>query len=232
MSAPRDEPTEILLIHAFQQIQRNEFILNNILGEGAFASVHQGSWKNEPVAVKVVRFHGSPENKQKIKDIFYADLEVLSKLRHPRVVTLLGACLEMPQSEGNGAALIMELMERGSLDVLLHSSPASEYRPSSDLARLRCALDIAEGMRFLHSCRLIHRDLKSGNVLVDGEGRCKICDFGLSRFRGTLSHVSGVIGTVAWTAPEILSDPDEPSKDSVVSQQSLNLIQLSCYECF
>ena len=61
------------------------------------------------------------------------------------------------------------------------------------------------GMKYLHSSRIIHRDLKSLNVLVDGGGRGRICDFGLSSTRPqAASHVTGVVGTVAWTAPEVL----------------------------
>ena len=72
-------------------------------------------------------------------------------------------------------------------------------------------------MQFLHSRGLFHRDLKSANVLVDGAGRCKVTDFGLSKFRDlSKSHMTGIIGTVAWTAPEILSDGEAEIRDSAV----------------
>ena len=145
------------------------------------------------------------------------ELEVLSRLRHPRLLSLLGLCRDLPSHEGS-VALVTELMERGSLFHCLHEDNASAATAdaASDsgawlgatgmtAVRLRCALDVAEGMRFLHAMQVVHRDLKSANVLVDGDGRCKIADFGLSAFRDAgATHVTGLVGTAAWTAPEVL----------------------------
>jgi len=79
------------------------------------------------------------------------------------------------------------------------------WRPSLTAEKIHIVLDIADSMRFLHSSRVVHRDLKSSNVLIDVGGRAKISDFGLSRTRdASMSHVTGVVGTVAWTAPEVL----------------------------
>jgi serine/threonine protein kinase len=73
--------------------------------------------------------------------------------------------------------------------------------------KVRIALDIADGMSFLHGCRVVHRDLKSGNVLIDHGGRAKIADFGLSKLIDmSVSHVTGVTGSVGWTAPEVLKE--------------------------
>jgi Janus kinase 2 len=204
----------------FLHLNRSQFSFGESIGKGANCEVFRGMLGGVPVAVKVLRFDGSGPDRDRIESAFRTELLVLSTLRHARIVTMLGACLEMPVSEGSGAALIMELMEHGSLYSVLHSSPSpslSSPRFTSEVEKLRCSLEVAEGMQFLHSRGLFHRDLKSANVLVDGAGRCKVTDFGLSKFRDlSKSHMTGIIGTVAWTAPEILSDGEAVIRDSAV----------------
>ncbi len=106
---------------------------------------------------------------------------------------LMGVCRDLPQTEGN-IGLLFELMEC-SLYQLLHDNLTIQ---SPDLRiQLKMCLDIADGMQFLHSHDppILHRDLKSGNILIDGEGRCKIADFGLSTFKDfTSSHGLDSIG--------------------------------------
>jgi serine/threonine protein kinase len=73
--------------------------------------------------------------------------------------------------------------------------------------KLQIALDIVSGMSFLHESRIFHRDLKSGNVLIESAGRAKIADFGLSKLIDiNATHAMGLIGSVAWTAPEVLQE--------------------------
>ena len=73
--------------------------------------------------------------------------------------------------------------------------------------KLQIPLDIVSGMSFLHESRIFHRDLKSGNVLIESTGRAKIADFGLSKLIDiNATHATGLIGSVAWTAPEVLQE--------------------------
>jgi serine/threonine protein kinase len=82
-------------------------------------------------------------------------------------------------------------------------------------------------MRFLHESGVLHRDLKSGNVLVDGEGRCKIADFGLSTFRDmTATQTAGVRATPAWTAPEVMTGAKFAASSDVYS------FGVICWEVF
>jgi serine/threonine protein kinase len=198
---------------------------------GALASVHKATWRSATVAVKCLR----TDRSERALAALNAELSVLSTLHHPRVLTLMAVCRDLPASEGS-VALLTEWMERGNLYALLHggsgasgtsasaSASASgaavvegvdrQRFPATLVQRLRLATDIADGMRFLHESRVIHRDLKSHNVLVDADGRAKIADFGLSSTRElSASHVTGLIGTVAWTAPEILAG-DEHMRES------------------
>jgi serine/threonine protein kinase len=113
----------------------------------------------------------------------------------------MGVCRDLNEMEGN-LGLIFEMMETGSLHHILHgvSLDALAKRPSSHLTRLRYCLEIADGMRFLHHSQVLHQDLRSGNILIDRDGRCKIADFWLS----TLEE-SPTITSSAWTAPEVIS---------------------------
>jgi len=125
----------------------------------------------------------------------------------------MAICNDMKQKDG-AVGLVTELMEKGSLYTLLHDSPA-ELALSG---RLRLAVDIVDGMRFLHHSRLIHRDLKSTNVLVQSDGRAKIADFGLSRFRdASATAMTGVVGTAAWSAPESLREDRVRASSDVYS---------------
>lgn len=170
--------------------------------------VHEGVWRESPVAFKVIR----GDNQERARAILNAELAVLTTLRHPRILNLMAICHDVPPAEGL-VGLLTEFMERGSLYSILHdtSESARAIRPKTVKDKLLVCLDIAEGMRFLHNSRLIHRDLKSANVLVDRDGRCKISDFGLSKYRElSMTHITGGagMGTVAWSAPEMLRGED------------------------
>ena len=140
---------------------------------------------------------------------------MLSELRHPRVLILMGVCREMLLGDGGETGLVTELMGRGSLFHILHqqrvvgSAGKSESFDVTKLrTRLMLSMDIADGMRFLHESGVVHRDLKSANVLVSTDGRAKIADFGLSSFKQDNTHVTGVVGTFAWSSPEALNEED------------------------
>jgi serine/threonine protein kinase len=182
------------------EIQRSELVIMDRLCSGGFSTVYRGEWRYTGIAVKILRC--------KVGDKAYASLQtelaVLSQLRHPRILTLMGVCRDLNMMDGT-VALIMELMERGSLYSILHENSSSSYAPSNTIERLRLALDIADGMRFLHKSGVVHRDLKSANVLVGSDGRAKIADFGLSSYhQQAQTLVTNVISTPAYSSPEVI----------------------------
>ena len=110
--------------------------------------------------------------------------------------------------------IVTQYVPRGSLFRLLHRTPS--FQPD-ERRRLQMALDVCRGMNYLHTSRppVIHRDLKSPNLLVDKDLTVKVCDFGLSRVRrSTVLSAKSQAGTPEWTAPEVLkSQPCNEASD-------------------
>ena len=138
-------------------------------------------------------FQGTPT--RAMRRAFVEEMRILSQLRHPCIVTVMGAVLH----PGEGPLLVMEYMDRGSLRELL-SNQTFPLDPEQTLPLIR---DILQGLRFLHAATpnpIIHGDVKSANVLVDANFRAKIADFGLS----ASGRARLMVGTPFWMAPELL----------------------------
>uniref|UniRef100_A0A1B6E331 Mitogen-activated protein kinase kinase kinase dlk-1 n=1 Tax=Clastoptera arizonana TaxID=38151 RepID=A0A1B6E331_9HEMI len=161
------------------------------LGSGAQGAVFSGKLKNEVVAVKKVR-----EQKE-------TDIRHLRKLNHPNIVQFRGVCTQAPCY-----CIIMEFCPYGPLYNLLKDG---EEIPPQRL--VTWAKQIAAGMQYLHSNKIIHRDLKSPNVLIGRKEVVKISDFGTSRQWNDVSTKMSFAGTVAWMAPEIIRN--EPCSEKV-----------------
>lgn len=130
------------------------------------------------------------------KDAFAAEMRCLNALRHPTIVTFMGAVMEPTQEP----AIVMEYMQHGSLYDMLHN----ETMLLDDEILLPIVRDITSGCRYLHSAdpQILHGDLKSANILVDGKFRAKVSDFGLASLRSTTSAATG---TPLFMAPELLN---------------------------
>lgn len=130
---------------------------------------------------------------------FKQEAGLMSKLRHPHIVNFYKVCVE----HGN-YCILMELCEKGTLYHWLKKQEA-KARPN----RKRIALEVALGLAYLHSHRIVHRDLKSLNVLLDKHLKAKISDFGLSNLKVEASLTSAgqanVVGTMGWKPPELIS---------------------------
>ncbi|CAH2077296.1 unnamed protein product, partial [Thlaspi arvense] len=181
---------------------------SNLVGRGGFGFVYKASLDNHTLAaVKKI------ENvSQEAKREFQNEVDLLSKIHHPNIISLLGY-----GSEISSSFIVYELMENGSLDSQLHG-------PSRGSAltwhmRMKIALDTARGVEYLHErCRppVIHRDIKSSNILIDSSFNAKISDFGLAVTVGV--HGKNNIklsGTVGYVAPEYLLDGKLTDKSDV-----------------
>uniref|UniRef100_A0A8C2BIL2 Mitogen-activated protein kinase kinase kinase n=1 Tax=Cyprinus carpio TaxID=7962 RepID=A0A8C2BIL2_CYPCA len=161
------------------------------LGSGAQGAVFLGKFRSEEVAIKKVR-----EQKE-------TDIKHLRKLKHPNIISFKGVCTQAPCY-----CIIMEYCAQGQLYEVLRAGRKITPRLLVDWAS-----GIASGMNYLHIHKIIHRDLKSPNVLVTQNDNMKISDFGTSKELSDKSMKMSFAGTVAWMAPEVIRN--EPVSEKV-----------------
>ncbi|PON32771.1 Mitogen-activated protein kinase kinase kinase [Parasponia andersonii] len=186
------------------------FSTANLLGEGGFGYVHKGVLPNgKVVAIKQLKA-GSGQGERE----FQAEVEVISRVHHRHLVSLVGYC-----STGAQRMLIYEFVPNSTLEFHLHG----KGRPTMSWpTRMKIALGSARGLTYLHEdCqpKIIHRDIKAANILLDYEFEAKVADFGLAKFSlDTDTHVSTrVMGTFGYLAPEYASSGKLTDKSDVFS---------------
>jgi serine/threonine protein kinase len=157
----------------------------------------KGTWKRTAVVLKLVPVAtGNDVSDRRAKQAWLQEYETLSMLRHPRIVNLLGCCLDVSIALMDAvmdsatvtcrSAVVLEYMANGNLRSLLNA----EYASLSAMEKVQIAVDVSEGMRFLHDCNLFHRDLRSVFVLLDGHTRAKLTGFGPGEAGWSDSNVS------------------------------------------
>ncbi|KAF3447061.1 hypothetical protein FNV43_RR12241 [Rhamnella rubrinervis] len=185
----------------------NNFMDDNILGEGGFGCVYKARLDdNLLVAVKKLDCASQDAVRE-----FENEVDLLSKMLHPNIISLLGC-----STHGNTGFIVYELMQNGSLETQLHG-------PSHGSAltwhmRMKVALDSARGLEYLHEhCKppVIHRDLKSSNILLDANFNAKLSDFGLAVADGAQKNSIKLSGTLGYVAPEYLLDGKLTDKSDV-----------------
>lgn len=179
------------------EIPFSSLVLTAQIGTGGFSEVYKGTYGGQEVAVKRLLYKPGEAGDRALRD-FKAEVLLMARMNHPCILGFLGV---VPSP----LCLVSEYCSNGNLFDLLHNSPV---RLPWHL-RLRMALEVAEGMKFLHSTTpvIIHRDLKSLNLLVDRDWHVKVSDFGLSRFKALSSSafMTAQCGTFHWMAPEVIA---------------------------
>ncbi|KAK4762209.1 hypothetical protein SAY87_030093 [Trapa incisa] len=179
------------------EVATDRFSADNVIGEGGYGVVYRGRLVNgTEVAVKKLLNYLGQAGKE-----FQAEVEAIGHVRHKNLVRLLGYCIE-----GIHRMLVYEFVNNGNLDQWLHGS-LRQHGSLTWEARMKVILGTAKALAYIHEGiepKVVHRDIKSSNILIDDEFNAKVSDFGLAKIIGSNeSHVATrVMGTFGYVAPE------------------------------
>ena len=196
------------------------FAKNELLGAGGFGKVYRGTLPNNTlVAVKCV----SHDSKQGLRE-FMAEISSMGRLQHKNLVQMRGWC-----RKGNELILVYDFMPNGSLNRWIFDNPTTVLGWEG---RRRVLADVAEGLNYLHNGWekvVIHRDIKSSNVLLDSEMRGRLGDFGLAKLyeHGAAPNTTRVVGTLGYLAPE-LATVTAPTAASDVYSFGVVVLEVAC----
>lgn len=188
----------------------SQLLIGNKFASGRFSRIYRGIYKDKDVAIKLI---SQPQEDGDLAAFlekqFTSEVALLFRLQHPNILTFFAACKKPPVF-----CIITEYLAGGSLRKYLHQQ--EPYSLPFDLV-LKLALDIARGMKYLHSQGILHRDLKSENLLL-GEDMCvKVADFGISCLESQCGSAKGFTGTYRWMAPEMIKEKHHTKKVDVYS---------------
>lgn len=209
--SPASSSSEInmdIAIDAHWILDYDHFEFVDLLGKGNSSTVYLGTLKNQEVAIKVLRL----ENQKKEIEDFKKEMEIMSTIRSPYIVHFLGATMS-PKP-----CIVLEYCPNGSL---FHYLQNSKNRVDWKMI-MQWIFQITKGINTLHLWKpqVVHRDLKTLNLLLDVNNKVKVCDFGLSRFISS-QHDQGTLikmrGTLAYVAPEIYFGKAFTTKSDVYS---------------
>ncbi|KAI4299363.1 hypothetical protein L6164_032830 [Bauhinia variegata] len=179
------------------RLATNNYDSRNKIGRGGFGTVYQGTLKDgKVVAVKSL----SAGSRQGVRE-FITEIKTITNVRHPNLVELLGCCVQ-----GQKRILVYEYMENNSLSLTLLGSRNTRIKLDWSKRSAICT-GTAKGLAFLHEelePRIVHRDIKASNILLDRDFNPKIGDFGVAKlFPDDITHISTKIaGTTGYLAPE------------------------------
>ncbi|KAJ3448428.1 serine/threonine-protein kinase -related [Anaeramoeba flamelloides] len=193
------------------EVDPEEFVFGELIGKGGFGRVFKGTWGGKEVAIKVIL--KELINKDNLK-AFQKEIYLLSTLKHENIIQFLGASLLKEPY-----CVVTDFVSGGSLFGLIHKN-RNVNLTGKQIKNL--AIGTANGMKYLHSYGIIHRDLKSLNVLLDeAHTHVQICDFGMARVKQNRTQnkllMTAQIGTTFWMAPEVLAGSSYDIKCDVYS---------------
>ncbi|KAF3961790.1 hypothetical protein ACB098_07G027500 [Castanea mollissima] len=178
--------------------------------QGAFGKLYRGTYNGEDVAIKILeRPENDLEKAQLMEQQFQQEVMMLARLKHPNIVRFIGACRKpmvwcIVTEYAKGGSVRQFLMKRQNRAVPLKLA-------------VKQALDVARGMAYVHEFGLIHRDLKSDNLLINADKSIKVADFGVARIEVKTEGMTPETGTYRWMAPEMIQHRPYTQKVDVYS---------------
>ncbi|KAG6951667.1 hypothetical protein JG687_00013470 [Phytophthora cactorum] len=182
-----------------KRLSRDKIHVKKLISRGAYGEVHAGLFNGHQVAIKRL-LPASRGNLEYVNE-FLAEAKLTATLDHPHIVTFIGVAWDSLSD----LCVVLELMEGSDLRTLLNKYQASNHPVGFDTKKLAIALNVCQALTYIHSLMppVIHRDLKSRNILLDGEMKAKLSDFGISRERLDRT-MTACVGTSLWMAPEVM----------------------------
>ncbi|KAL3629234.1 hypothetical protein CASFOL_026456 [Castilleja foliolosa] len=216
-----EETKEIPVRHAWE-IDSSKLVIQSVIARGTFGTVHRGIYDGQDVAVKLLDMgeeaHRTQASIASFRTSFVQEVSVWHKLYHPNVTKFIGATmgessLNMQKDNNNQFettcnvwCVVVEYLPGGTLKSFLIKNRRKKL---AFRVVIQLALDLARGLSYLHYKKIVHRDVKTENMLLDKNRTVKIADFGVARVEASNPNdMTGETGTLGYMAPEVLcGDP-------------------------
>ncbi|KAJ6775871.1 SERINE/THREONINE-PROTEIN KINASE TNNI3K-RELATED [Salix koriyanagi] len=212
------------------EIDPSKLIIKTVIARGTFGTVHRGVYDGQDVAVKLLDWgeegHRSEAEVASLRAAFTQEVVVWHKLDHPNVTKFIGATIgssELNIQTENGhigmpsniCCVVVEYCPGGALKSYLIKN---RRRKLAFKVVIQLALDLARGLSYLHSKKIVHRDVKTENMLLDKTRTVKLADFGVARLEASNPNdMTGETGTLGYMAPEVLNGSPYNRKCDVYS---------------
>ncbi|BDA41364.1 Serine/threonine-protein kinase STY17 [Coccomyxa sp. Obi] len=181
-----------------------DIVFEEKIASGAFGDLYKGTYCGQEVAIKILRnVHTDSQQYQE----FLQEVAIMRKVRHKNVVQFIGACTKKPN-----LCIVFEFMAGGSIYDYMRK--AGQLKLS---LVLKIGTEVCRGMDYLHKRKIVHRDLKAANLLMDETGTVKIADFGVARVMNSTGVMTAETGTYRWMAPEVIEHNPYREKADVFS---------------
>ncbi|CAL9124787.1 unnamed protein product [Musa acuminata var. zebrina] len=187
------------------EIDRRFLKMGKKIARGSCGDLYRATYLGQDVAVKILR---ADQLNEDLLLEFNQEVDILRRVHHKNIVHYIGACVKPTE-----LSIITEYMTGGNLYDHLHKEHISLELPHL----LKFSIDICKGMDYLHQNNIIHRDLKTANLLLDANSVVKVGDFGVARFQNQEGVMTAETGTYRWMAPEVINHQHYDNKADVFS---------------
>eukprot|EP00980_Cylindrotheca_fusiformis_P019065 scaffold6433_cov125-Cylindrotheca_fusiformis.AAC.7 len=178
------------------ELLQSTLTVDSLIGQGAFSKVHVGTWTRKEGEIEVaIKCFSLFDISIQRRDMLLKELRALCNIDCKCLVQFHGAFLQ-----DDTVTMVLEYMDRGSIEQLLQICPKTKL---SERFVASIAYQMLWGLSYLHHEKIIHRDIKPGNVLIHSNGRVKLCDFGIVSLSDQSLHTT-IVGTTRYMAPERL----------------------------